>query len=69
MKEFLYNSPELQHIFMIPKEEIEKGRFTICCGIAVKEEHVEKYSLKTNDYASIIQPSHLLWEFQEFLQN
>ncbi len=36
---------------MIPKEEIEKGRFTICCGIAVKEEHVEKYRLKTNDYA------------------
>lgn len=51
VKEFLYNSPELQHIYMIPKEEIEKGRFTICCGIAVKEEHVEKYSLKTNDYA------------------
>lgn len=51
VKEFLYNSPELKHIYMIPKEEIEKGRFTICCGIAVKEEHVEKYRLKTNDYA------------------
>ena len=51
VKEFLYNSPELQHIYMIPKEEIEEGRFTICCGIAVKEGHVEKYSLKTNDYA------------------
>ena len=37
VKEFLYNSPELQHIYMIPKEEIEKGRFTICCGIAVAE--------------------------------
>ena len=49
VKEFLYNSPELQHIYMIPKEEIEEGRFTICCGIAVKEEHVEKYRLKTND--------------------
>ena len=25
VKEFLYNSPELQHIYMIPKEEIEEA--------------------------------------------
>ena len=50
LKEFLYNSPEIQHIYIIPECELAAGRFTVSCGYSIKEEHLEKYNLHINEY-------------------
>ena len=51
LSEFLYNSPEIQHIYIIPESEMKAGRFTVSCGYSIKEEHLEKYHLHINQYA------------------
>lgn len=48
--EFLYDSPEIQQIYIIPKEELDKGNFVICSGWAVKAVHMEKYNMTENEY-------------------
>lgn len=48
--EFLYDSPEVQHIYMIPKEELDNGNFILCSGWAVKAVHMEKYNMTENEY-------------------
>lgn len=50
IEEFLYQSPEVQHIYLIPQKELEQGRFTICNGWSVKDMHMEKYSMTENEY-------------------
>ncbi|MBO5459982.1 MAG: MerR family transcriptional regulator [Lachnospira sp.] len=50
VQEFLYKSPEVQHIYIVPKEDLEKGRFTLCCGWAVKSIQMEKYHMTENEY-------------------
>ena len=37
--EFIYNSPEVLHTYIIPKESVDYGNFRVCCGWSVKEEH------------------------------
>ena len=49
IEEFLYQSPEVQHIYLIPQKELEQGRFTICNGWSVKDMHMEKYSMTENE--------------------
>ena len=51
LREFLYNSPEIQHICIIPKSELDAGIFKVSCGYSIKEEHLEKYHLHINEYA------------------
>lgn len=48
--EFLYDSPEIQQIYIIPKAELDKGSFLICSGWAVKAVHMEKYNMTENEY-------------------
>ena len=56
LREFLYNSPEIQHIYIIPKSTMEEGRFVMNCGFSIKKEHLEKYNLHINEYAQTYIP-------------
>lgn len=61
--EFLYNSPEVQHIYIIPKAELDKGRFTLCCGWAVKQMHMDKYGMTENMYTRRYESVHSVMGF------
>lgn len=50
IEEFLYQSPEVQHIYVIPKKELENGRLVLCSGWSVKDMHMEKYGMTENMY-------------------
>ena len=50
--EFLYDYPEVQQIYIIPKSELDKGNFLLCSGWAVKAVHMELYSMTENEYTS-----------------
>lgn len=50
IQEFLYHSPEVQHIYIIRKEDFDRGQFTINIGWAVKDIHMEKYHMTENEY-------------------
>lgn len=50
VQEFLYNSPEVQHIYIIPKTELDQGNFTLCSGWSIKDMHMEKYKMTENEY-------------------
>ena len=51
--EFIYNSPEVLHTYIIPKESVDNGNFRVCCGWSVKEEHMDKYGMTENSYTQI----------------
>lgn len=57
VQEFLYKSPEVQHIYIVPKEDLENGRFTLCCGWSIKDMHMEKYHMTENKYTKRYQRS------------
>lgn len=50
IEEFLYQSPEVQHIYIIPEKELKNGRFVLCSGWSVKDMHMEKYGMTENEY-------------------
>lgn len=50
--EFLYDVPEVQQIYIIPKAELDKGNFLLCSGWAVKAVHMERYNMTENRYTS-----------------
>lgn len=50
IQEFLYQSPEVQHIGIIRKAQLEQGKLVIDLGWAIKEMHREKYGLTENEY-------------------
>lgn len=55
--EFIYNSPEVLHTYIIPKESVDNGNFRVCCGWSVKEEHMDKYGMTANSYTQIYKGS------------
>lgn len=50
IQEFLYRSPEVQHIYIIRKTDFDKGQFIINIGWSVKDMHMEKYQMTENEY-------------------
>ncbi|MBE5964061.1 MAG: MerR family transcriptional regulator [Lachnospira sp.] len=49
-QEFLYKSPEVQRVYVIRKENIDKGHFSMDMGWAIKEMHIEPYGMEENEY-------------------
>lgn len=50
IQEFLYSSPEVQHIYIVRKTDFDRGKFIINIGWAVKDMHMEKYQMTENEY-------------------
>jgi hypothetical protein len=50
VQEFLYNSPEVQHVILIRKKYLDEGRIVISTGWAIKDMHMEKYNMTENAY-------------------
>jgi DNA-binding transcriptional MerR regulator len=50
VQEFLYNSPEVQHVILIRKKYLDEGRVVISTGWAIKDMHMVKYNMTENDY-------------------
>lgn len=50
VKEFLYDCPEIQRIYIMRKETLDKGGFELIPGIAVKEMDMERCHMTENEY-------------------
>lgn len=51
VQEFLYDSPEIQRIYLIRKDDIEKDNIRgMCTGWSIKQVHMEKYGISPNEY-------------------
>lgn len=53
IQQFFYNATELRYIYIFKKEEIEQGIFNCNEGIAVKNVHMERFGLKSNEYTGV----------------
>ncbi len=50
VQEFLYKSPEVQRVYIIRKENLDAGKFSMDMGWAVKEMLIEPYGVEENEY-------------------
>ncbi|MBQ4284581.1 MAG: MerR family transcriptional regulator [Lachnospira sp.] len=50
VQEFLYDCPEIQRIYIIRKDALEKGKMRLVPGIAVKCMDMAKYNVTENEY-------------------
>jgi DNA-binding transcriptional MerR regulator len=50
LQDYLYLSPEVQRIYLIRKEEVEKDNIILNVGWAIKLAHLDRYKIKENEY-------------------
>ncbi len=50
IKEFLYDSPEVQRVYFISKEDFDNNTLILKRGWAIKDMHMEKYHMTESDY-------------------
>ncbi len=50
VKEFLYDCPEMQRIYLMRKETLDKGGFELVPGIAIKQMDMDRCHMTENEY-------------------
>lgn len=57
VQEFLYDSPEIQRIYVMRKNDVESGNMhNIGIGYAIKQRDMEKYGMTENEYTESYPP-------------
>lgn len=50
VQEFFYKAPEVQRIYLVKKEDLDKGKFILNMGWAVKTDYMERFGIKEDEY-------------------